>query len=117
MPSPFILQVGYCPQHTHFPALFDPPAATLKLEQNYRPPSRYLRRATDHQPCQRGYPKTLYSKRIDVNRRQVLRCCGGAAQVDFRDPIVSTGEREAGMEVQRQAVLAARPRIIPANLK
>jgi DNA helicase-2/ATP-dependent DNA helicase PcrA len=52
-----------------FPALFDPPAATLKLEQNYRSTqpilaacNKVISRASE------GYPKTLYSKSVDGNK-------------------------------------------------
>jgi DNA helicase-2/ATP-dependent DNA helicase PcrA len=88
-----------------FPALFDPPAQTTRLEQNYRSTQAILDacnavigRASE------GYAKELFSKRGEPNKPVLAMVGDEAAQVDF---IVARilANRETGMELRDQAVL------------
>ena len=88
-----------------FPAQFDPPAITLKLEQNYRSTQPILEacnRVISH--ASEGYPKTLYSKRQDGGKPLLAMVPDEASQVDFVIDRVLVN-REAGMELKEQAVL------------
>jgi DNA helicase-2/ATP-dependent DNA helicase PcrA len=88
-----------------YPARFDPPAATLKLEQNYRSSpaileacNRVIGRAAE------GYRKTLYSRR-DAGGKPVLALARDEqAQAEFVAQRV-LANREAGMALKQQAVL------------
>ncbi|MDB5812353.1 MAG: ATP-dependent helicase [Betaproteobacteria bacterium] len=88
-----------------FPALFDPPAHTTRLEQNYRSTqvildacNAVIGRASE------GYAKELFSSRSEPNKPVIAMVADEAAQVDF---IVARilANREAGMELRDQAVL------------
>jgi len=88
-----------------FPALFDPPAHTTRLEQNYRSTQAILdacngviSRATE------GFAKTLYSQRREPARPLIAMVGDEAAQVDFVVARV-LANRETGMELREQAVL------------
>jgi DNA helicase-2/ATP-dependent DNA helicase PcrA len=88
-----------------FPRLFDPPAHTTRLEQNYRSTQAILdacngviSRATE------GFAKTLYSQRREPARPLIAMVGDEAAQVDFVVARV-LANRETGMELREQAVL------------
>jgi DNA helicase II / ATP-dependent DNA helicase PcrA len=88
-----------------FPACFEPPAATLKLEQNYRSSAPILaasNRIIAH--AAEGYPKRLFSLREDGARPVLATVADEAAQVDFVIERV-LANREAGMDLREQAVL------------
>ena len=88
-----------------FPAQFEPPAATLKLEQNYRSTqpilaacNKVIGRASE------GYPKNLYSRRADGSKPVLAMLPDETAQVGFViDRVLAN--RESGMELREQAVL------------
>jgi DNA helicase-2/ATP-dependent DNA helicase PcrA len=88
-----------------FPARFDPPAATFKLEQNYRSTvpildacNRVISHATE------GYAKTLFSNRRDGGKPVLAMVPDEAGQVEFVIERV-LANREAGMDLKDQAVL------------
>ena len=88
-----------------FPALFEPPAHTTKLEQNYRSTQAILNacngvisRATE------GFAKTLFSQRREPARPLIAMVGDEAAQVDFVVARV-LANRETGMQLREQAVL------------
>ena len=88
-----------------FPALFDPPAETARLEQNYRstrPILEACNRVIGH--ATEGFRKTLYSRRSEGSAPVIAMVPDEAAQVEF---IVARvlANREAGMELRDQAVL------------
>ena len=88
-----------------FPARFDPPATTVKLEQNYRSTAPILdacNRIISH--ATEGYAKTLFSKRRDGGKPAIAMVPDEAAQVEFVIERV-LANREAGMELRDQAVL------------
>jgi DNA helicase-2/ATP-dependent DNA helicase PcrA len=89
-----------------FPALFEPPAHTTKLEQNYRSTQSILHacngvigRAAE------GFAKTLFSRRTEPRKPVIAMVRDEAAQVEFVVERV-LANREAGMELHDQAVLA-----------
>ena len=88
-----------------FPALFDPPAAALKLEQNYRSTQPILaacNRVISH--ATEGFPKTQFSKRVAGGKPLIAMVPDETAQVEFViDRVLAN--REAGMELRDQAVL------------
>jgi DNA helicase II / ATP-dependent DNA helicase PcrA len=88
-----------------FPAYFNPPAMTAKLEQNYRSTSPILdacnsviARATE------GYPKALFSTRKGGAQPVIATVRDESAQVEFIVERV-LANREAGIELHQQAVL------------
>ncbi|MEO7728036.1 MAG: ATP-dependent helicase [Burkholderiales bacterium] len=88
-----------------FPALFEPPAMTTKLEQNYRSTQPILaacngviRHATE------GFAKTLFSKRSGGGKPVLAMIADESAQVEFVVARV-LANREAGMHLHEQAVL------------
>jgi DNA helicase-2/ATP-dependent DNA helicase PcrA len=88
-----------------FPAHFQPPAATLKLEQNFRSTEPILRacnRVISH--AGEGYAKALYSTRHDGTRPALAMVADERAQVDHVIGRV-LANREAGMALKDQAVL------------
>ena len=88
-----------------FPRAFDPPAATLKLEQNYRSTPNILdacNRVISH--ASEGYGKSLFSKRRDGAKPLLAMIPDESAQVDFVIERI-LANREAGMELRQQAVL------------
>jgi DNA helicase-2/ATP-dependent DNA helicase PcrA len=88
-----------------FPALFDPPAHTTKLEQNYRSTQSILNACNgiiSH--AAEGFAKTLYSKRSEPHKPVIAMVGDGAAQIEFVVARV-LANREAGMELRDQAVL------------
>jgi len=88
-----------------FPARFNPPAATFKLEQNYRSTEAVLgacNRIISH--ATEGYAKTLYSNRSDGGKPVIAMVPDEAAQVEFVIERV-LANREAGMDLRGQAVL------------
>jgi DNA helicase-2/ATP-dependent DNA helicase PcrA len=88
-----------------FPSHFDPPAATLKLEQNYRSTEPILvacNRVISHASA--GYAKTLFSKRSAGGKPAIAMVPDEAAQVAFVIERVLSN-REAGMDLKDQAVL------------
>jgi DNA helicase-2/ATP-dependent DNA helicase PcrA len=88
-----------------FPQAFTPPAAVLKLEQNYRSSAPILdacNRVIGH--ARERYTKDLFSKRSGGARPVIAMVPDEAAQVQFViDRILAN--REAGMKLQDQAVL------------
>lgn len=88
-----------------FPALFDPPAMIIRLEQNYRSTQAILtvcNRVISH--ALEGFPKTLFSKRSDGSKPILAMVPDEAAQVEFVVNHV-LANRETGMELRDQAVL------------
>ena len=88
-----------------FPALFNPPAMTARLEQNYRSTQPILKACNEIiSHATEGYRKTLYSKRSDGTKPILAMVADETAQVEF---IVNRvlANREAGMELREQAVL------------
>ena len=88
-----------------FPAAFDPPAATLKLEQNYRSSTPILEacnRVIRH--AQERYTKDLFSKRAGGKKPVIAMVPDELAQVQFVIERV-LANREAGMDLREQAVL------------
>jgi DNA helicase-2/ATP-dependent DNA helicase PcrA len=88
-----------------FPARFNPPAATFKLEQNYRSTEAVLgacNRIISH--ATEGYAKTLFCERRDGAKPALALVADEAAQVEFVIERV-LANREAGMELRDQAVL------------
>ncbi|MCC6531722.1 MAG: ATP-dependent helicase [Burkholderiales bacterium] len=88
-----------------YPAQFDPPAAVLKLERNYRSSSAIL------EACNRiigraaeGYGKRLYSLRQDGAKPVLAVVSDETAQVDFVVERV-LANREQGMALREQAIL------------
>ena len=88
-----------------FPQQFNPPAVTIKLEQNYRSTqpilaacNQIISRATE------GVPKRLFSLRKENQRPILAMLPDEAAQVDFViDRVLAN--REAGMDLRDQVVL------------
>src|SRR5258706_7123346 len=88
-----------------FPARFNPPAVTFKLEQNYRSTEAVLgacNRIISH--ATEGYAKTLFCERRDGAKPALALVADEAAQVEFVIERV-LANREAGMELRDQAVL------------
>ncbi len=88
-----------------FPALFDPPARTTKLEENYRSSQPIL--AACNSVIGRageGFPKTLYSRRTAGGKPVIAMVRDETAQVDFVVARV-LANREAGIDPCQQAVL------------
>jgi DNA helicase-2/ATP-dependent DNA helicase PcrA len=88
-----------------FPAHFNPPAAVITLEQNYRSSQPILEgcnRVISH--AAERYSKNLYSKRAGGSRPSLAMVTDETAQVDYVIERVLTN-REAGMELRDQAVL------------
>jgi DNA helicase-2/ATP-dependent DNA helicase PcrA len=88
-----------------FPSRFAPPAATFKLEQNYRSTAPILNacnRIISH--ATEGYAKTLFSNRHDGGKPALAMVPDEAAQVEFVIERV-LANREAGMDLRDQAVL------------
>jgi DNA helicase-2/ATP-dependent DNA helicase PcrA len=88
-----------------YPQLFSPPAATLKLEQNYRSTpaildacNRIISRTTE------GYAKSLFSQRKRGDKPIIATVTDERAQVEFVVERI-LANREAGMELRDQAVL------------
>jgi len=88
-----------------FPALFDPPATTTRLEQNYRSTQPILKACNDIiSHATEGFSKTLFSKRSGGAKPFLAMVPDEAAQVEFIvDRVLAN--REAGMELREQAVL------------
>lgn len=88
-----------------FPALFDPPAMTTRLEQNYRSTQPILKACNDIiSHATEGFSKTLFSKRSGGAKPVLAMVRDEAAQVEFIvDRVLAN--REAGMELREQAVL------------
>jgi len=88
-----------------FPQAFVPPAATLKLEQNYRSSQPILEacnRIIGH--AKERYTKDLFSNRQGGQKAVIAMVPDEAAQVQFViDRVLAN--REAGMELMQQAVL------------
>ena len=88
-----------------FPQAFDPPAATLKLEQNYRSSAPILHacnRVIGH--AKERFTKDLFSKRQGGGKPVIAMVPDEAAQVEFViDRILAN--RENGMGLNEQAVL------------
>ncbi len=88
-----------------FPALFDPPAHTTKLEQNYRSTQAILNACNGViSRASEGFAKTLFSRRSEPRKPVIAMVADEAAQVDFVVDRVLTN-RETGMELRDQAVL------------
>jgi DNA helicase-2/ATP-dependent DNA helicase PcrA len=88
-----------------FPALFEPPAVAIKLEQNYRSTQPILEacnRVIEH--ALEGFPKTLFSTRSGGSAPVLAIVPDETAQVEF---VVNRvlAHREAGMDLREQAVL------------
>ena len=88
-----------------FPGRFDPPAAVVRLEQNYRSTkpilaacNRIIARAGE------GFTKNLFTTRSDGGRPILAMVTDEAQQVDFVVEHI-LANREAGMELREQAVL------------
>jgi DNA helicase-2/ATP-dependent DNA helicase PcrA len=89
-----------------FPAAFEPPAAILKLEQNYRSSAPILEacnRVIGH--AAERYTKDLFSKRAGGNKPVIAMVPDEQAQVQFVVERI-LANREAGMDLRDQAVLA-----------
>ncbi|HEY4373664.1 MAG TPA: ATP-dependent helicase [Burkholderiales bacterium] len=89
-----------------FPNAFEPPAAILKLEQNYRSSQPILdacNRVIAH--AAERYTKDLYSKRAGGGKPVIAMVEDEQAQVQFVVERI-LANREAGMELRDQAVLA-----------
>ena len=88
-----------------FPRRFDPPAAVLKLEQNYRSSAAILEacnRVIAH--ASEGVDKRLFSARAGGGKPVLASVADEAAQVEFVIERV-LANREEGMELREQAVL------------
>jgi len=89
-----------------FPAAFDPRATILKLEQNYRSSAPILEacnRVIGH--AAERYTKDLFSKRAGGNKPVIAMVPDEQAQVQFVVERI-LANREAGMDLRDQAVLA-----------
>ena len=88
-----------------FPRLYDPPAAVVTLEQNYRstPPILDAANAVIALASER-YDKQLYSLRKGGERPQLATVADELAQVDFVVRRILE-RREAGVPLRQQAVL------------
>ena len=88
-----------------FPAHFSPPAAVLRLEQNYRSTQPILDAANAvMQLAPEGYTKSLRSVRRAVDRPCLVTVPSEDEQVDYVVQQV-LANREAGLELRQQAVL------------
>ena len=88
-----------------FPALFDPAATVITLEQNYRSTQPILaacNRVIGHAAAR--FTKNLRSERIGGGRPLLAMVADETAQVDFVVERI-LANREAGMELREQAVL------------
>ena len=88
-----------------FPSRFDPPAAVVRLEQNYRSTKPIL--ATCNRIMARsgeGFTKNLFTTRSDGGRPILAMVADETQQVDCVVERV-LANREAGMELREQAVL------------
>jgi DNA helicase-2/ATP-dependent DNA helicase PcrA len=88
-----------------YPALFCPPATTIKLEQNYRSTPAILEacnRIISH--AAEGYAKALFSRRTPGEKPVIATVADESAQVEFVVERV-LANREAGMTLREQAVL------------
>jgi DNA helicase-2/ATP-dependent DNA helicase PcrA len=88
-----------------FPRRFDPPAATLVLEENFRSSQPILdacNAVIGH--AAEGYGKRLHASRAGGGRPILATCADEAEQVDFViDRVLAN--REQGMDLRDQAVL------------
>jgi DNA helicase-2/ATP-dependent DNA helicase PcrA len=88
-----------------FPAQFDPPAAVLTLQRNYRSSQPILQACNaviDEAP--ERFAKTLWSDRRDGSKPQLVNLDDEAAQAAWvADQVLL--QREGGLALQRQAVL------------
>jgi DNA helicase-2/ATP-dependent DNA helicase PcrA len=89
-----------------FPHAFDPPATVLKLEQNYRSSGPILE-ACNRVIAHAGerYTKELFTKRNGGQKPVIAMVPDEQAQVTFVVERI-LANREAGMELREQAVLA-----------
>ena len=88
-----------------FPALFEPPAHTTRLEQNYRSTQAILEACNGViARASEGFAKTLFSRRSEPGKPVLAMVADEAAQVDFVVARV-LANREAGIELREQAVL------------
>lgn len=88
-----------------FPSGFDPPAAVVRLEQNYRSTQPILE-ACNRVIAQAGesFTKTLFTTRADGHRPLLAMVGDETAQVDFVIRRI-LANREAGLDLRDQAVL------------
>jgi DNA helicase-2/ATP-dependent DNA helicase PcrA len=88
-----------------FPAQFDPPAARIALETNYRSVQPVLDSAGALiAEGRRQYPKTLRAARAGGERPALVTVADGREQADWVIEQV-LAQREAGVALKRQAVL------------
>jgi len=88
-----------------YPALFSPPATTIKLEQNYRSSPAILEacnRIISH--ATEGYAKSLFSRRAPAEKPVIATVADESAQVEFVVERI-LANREAGLNLRDQAVL------------
>lgn len=88
-----------------FPRQFEPPAATLMLEQNYRASAPILAACNtviDH--AAEGFRKRLVSRRESGSKPIIAMVANEAAQAEYVIERV-LANREQGMELREQAVL------------
>jgi DNA helicase-2/ATP-dependent DNA helicase PcrA len=88
-----------------FPGHFAPPAAVLRLEQNYRSTQPILDAANAiMQPAPEGFTKSLFSARRSPQKPCLITARDEDEQVDYVVRQVLEN-REAGLELREQAVL------------
>ena len=88
-----------------FPKSFEPPAAVVKLEQNYRSTQPILDAANAVMADARdGFTKSLFSARRSTEKPALAMVADPTGEVDYVVQRV-LANREAGMELREQAVL------------
>ncbi len=88
-----------------FPSAFEPPAAVLKLEQNYRSTQPILDAANAVMAGARdGFTKSLFSTRRSAQKPWLAMVADPTGEVDYVVRSV-LANREAGTELREQAVL------------
>ncbi len=88
-----------------FPSSFEPPAAVVKLEQNYRSTQPILEAANAVMAGARdGFTKSLFSARRSTDKPHLATVADPTGEVDY---VVRSilANREAGLELREQAVL------------
>ena len=88
-----------------FPKSFEPPAAVVKLEQNYRSTQPILDAANAVMADARdGFTKSLFSARRSTEKPRLATVADPTGEVDYVVQKV-LANREAGMELREQAIL------------
>jgi hypothetical protein len=102
MHSRLFVSLSHRAQHPDYPALFDPPATTMTLEQNYRSTQPILKACNAVSRTTERFPNTVLD-RTDGPSRCSSRWSTRRRRLVVVDRVLTN--REAGMELRDQAVL------------